>query len=172
MLTPRGFPMNQRISEWLSSNFEELNILCGRYEGFDARVAEAVDLEISLGNFVTNGGEVPAMALVESVSRLLPDFITKNTSVMHDSYSSGLNKYSEQREFIVGKKNLDTGVDLDWVKKPNTKLFNNNWWLENVLPFIEHPQYTRPVVWQDMAVPPVIMSGDHKKIQQWRSKWY
>ncbi len=95
MMTPRGFPMNQKVVEWLASDFDEINILCGRYEGFDERVKDYVDLELSIGNFVLNGGEVGAMCLAEAVSRLVPDFITKNNSVLHDSFSSGLNEYKE-----------------------------------------------------------------------------
>jgi tRNA (guanine37-N1)-methyltransferase len=171
-LTPRGFPINQEIVEWLAKDFDELNILCGRYEGFDSRICETVDLELSLGNFITNGGEIPSMALIESVSRLIPNFITKNTSVIHDSFSSGLNNYIEQSEFIVGKNNKNNVNEINWERKPATKLFNNTWWIENVLPFIEHPQYTRPTIWQGMSVPTILMSGDHKKIHMWRRKWY
>ena len=205
MLTPRGFTITQQTVEWLAGNFSELNILCGRYEGFDSRVSEVVDMELSVGNFVLNGGEVGAMALVEAVSRLLPDFVTKGDTVMHDSFSSGLNFYGEQEEFVVGKKKMES---LRLVEKtprqtssatpsfprghleqvqlelgshegnrltPNrrqVKLFNDTWWRENILPFIEHPQYTRPEVWQNLKVPSVLLNGDHKKIQAWRKKWY
>lgn len=186
MLTPRGFPITQQTIEWIAGNFSELNILCGRYEGFDSRVSEVVDLELSVGNFVLNGGEVGAMALVEAVSRLLPDFVTKGDTVMHDSFSSGLNFYGEQEEFVVGKKKMEslrgkTPRPLT-VSTPNegnllnpahgVKLFDNNLWRENILPFIEHPQYTRPEVWQNLKVPGVLLNGDHKKIQAWRKKWY
>lgn len=174
-LTPRGFPVNQKVCEYLATEFEEINILCGRYEGFDSRVSELVDMELSIGNFVTNGGEIPAMALIEAVSRLLPDFVTKNTSILHDSFSTGLNRYQEQAEFVVGKKNNKKNdifnLDLNQDSKSRT-LFDNNWWISKVLPFIEHPQYTRPTVWRDIQIPDVLLSGDHKKIQQWRLKWY
>jgi tRNA G37 N-methylase TrmD len=186
MLTPRGFPITQQIVEWLAGNFSELNILCGRYEGFDSRVSEMVDMELSVGNFVLNGGEVGAMALVEAVSRLLPDFVTKGDTVMHDSFSSGLNFYGEQEEFVVGKKKMEslkektprqpsvaTPQEGNLLNPANwVNLFDNNWWRENILPFIEHPQYTRPEVWQDLKVPGVLLNGDHKKIQAWRKKWY
>jgi tRNA (guanine37-N1)-methyltransferase len=189
MLTPRGFPITQQTVEWLAGNFSELNILCGRYEGFDARVSEVVDMELSVGNFVLNGGEVGSMALVEAVSRLLPDFVTKGDTVMHDSFSSGLNFYGEQEEFVVGKRKIESlrlGNKTPRQASPATpqegnllnpnrgevKLFNNTWWGENILPFIEHPQYTRPEIWQNMRVPEVLLKGDHKKIQAWRKKWY
>ena len=180
MLTPRGFPLVQPVAEWLATSFDEINILCGRYEGFDARVSEAVDLELSIGNFVTNGGEVPAMALVEAVSRLLPDFVTKDTSILHDSFSRQLNAYSEQAEFVIGKRKMEMakakGVAQEDISKTTSlDLFNpfdDNFWRENILPFIEHPQFTRPEVWQNYAVPEVLLSGDHKKSQDWRQNWW
>ena len=106
MMTPRGFPLDQKTCEWLSE-FDELSILCGRFEGFDQRVNSFVDLEISVGNFVTNGGEMPAMCLIEAVSRLIDGFITKSTSYQHDSFSSKLNDYEEQQEFVIGKENQE-----------------------------------------------------------------
>ena len=177
-LTPRGFPITQQVVEWLAANFDELNILCGRYEGFDARVSEIVDLELSIGNFVTNGGEAPAMSLIEGISRLLPDFVTKNNTVLHDSFSSKLNFYPEQNEFVIGKNKLGQAnlkkTELDdifgSIVEPN--LFNDGWWKSNILPFIEHPQYSRPEIWHNLQVPQVLTTGDHKKIQQYRMKWY
>jgi tRNA (guanine37-N1)-methyltransferase len=183
MMTPRGFPIDQKTVEWLAQDFEEINILCGRYEGFDARVNDYVDLELSIGSFVLNGGEVGAMCLVEAVARLVPDFITKNNSVLHDSFSSGLNEYKEfQFENAKGqyKKNLvaaTTESPLNrfnknsiYEKTPN--LFDNNWWKSNILPYIEHPQYTRPEIWRNNSVPATLKTGDHAKIQKWRTKWY
>jgi tRNA G37 N-methylase TrmD len=230
LMTPRGFPMTQQDVEWLAQDFEEINILCGRYEGFDARINDHIDLELSIGNFVLNGGEVGSMCLVEAVSRLVPDFITKNTSVLHDSFSSGLNNYNEfefknskpqyQRELEKSKnsENLKMKNENPIIrhleqsershasigKSPNSKfplsrgwqpkvdggsvsenslgnqpnLFNNTHWLQNILPHIEHPQYTRPNIWQDpiaieqKKVPEVLLSGDHAKIQKWRVKWW
>jgi tRNA (guanine37-N1)-methyltransferase len=170
-VSPRGYPLTQRTAEWMAQSFDELNILCGRYEGFDARVNELIDMELSIGNFVTNGGEAPAMCMIEAVSRLIPDFVTKGTSVAHDSFSSSLNEYQEQMEYVIGKRNLDKMIS-PILEKKEEKIFNNQWWIENVLPHIEHPQYTRPTTWEDISVPPVLLSGDHKKIQKWRVKWY
>ncbi len=173
MTTPRGFPLTQQVAEWLATNFEEMNILCGRYEGFDVRVNDSVDLELSIGNFVLNGGETAAMCLIEAVARLVPRFITKNTSVLHDSFSSGLNNYSEfafsngskqyQDQFFNSKKNQ---TDISQL------LFDEHFWLQNILPYIEHPQYTRPTIWNNQSVPPVLLSGHHGNIQKWRQKWW
>ena len=106
-LTPRGYQFSQEIAQYLADNFQEINLFCGRYEGFDQRVnVEIIDLEISIGPFVTNGGEIPAQILIETVSRLIPGFVTKEGSVLHDSYSAGLNIYKEFSEMIIGKNTL------------------------------------------------------------------
>jgi tRNA (guanine37-N1)-methyltransferase len=183
-LTPRGFRLNQQMFEWLA-RFQEMNILCGRYEGFDARVSDMIDLELSLGDFVLNGGEVAAMSLVEGVSRLIPGFVTKSGTVMHDSFSSSLNHYEEQREFVIGKHNLNTinqskklSIDptlddvLNELSLDGSNIFDDIEWARTVLPRIEHPQYTRPSEWRGLKVPDVLLEGNHKKIQDWRTNWY
>jgi tRNA (guanine37-N1)-methyltransferase len=175
LLSPRGFTFNQQIAHWLANNFQELNFVCGRYEGFDARVSEAVDLEISIGNFVLGGGEVASMAIIETITRLLPGFLIKQESRQHDSFSSHLNIYTEQMETILGKKRIQQKPSLTQKFEQEfdfSNLFCNSSWNKYILPKIEHPQYTRPVVWQNFKVPEVLLSGDHKKVQKWReSDW-
>ncbi len=169
-LTPRGHTINQQTFEWLAK-FQELNILCGRYEGFDSRVSEMVDLELSLGDFVLNGGEVAAMCLVEGVSRIIPGFVTKTDTVLHDSFSSNLNQYKEQEEFVIGKNNIQNRVLGN--KEINVKnIFDDELWAQNALPKIEHPQYTRPSNWRGYQVPELLLEGNHKKIQDWRLNWW
>lgn len=199
-LTPRGFPLTQEVAYWLANNFEEMNILCGRYEGFDARVSEVVDLELSIGNFILNGGEVAAMCLVESTARLVPGFLTKQESAQHDSFSESLNSHPEHQEYIIGKNRLkeielkkelqkndqppELASFMDWandiidfdieklkyIEEPT--LFDNNWWLKNVAPHIEHPQYTRPNTWRNFKIPEVLVKGNHKLVDNWRKNWY
>lgn len=169
-LTPRGYPLNQNTVEWLQ-NFDEISILCGRFEGFDARVSPMVDLELSIGNFVTNGGEVPAMALVEAVSRFVPDFITKSPSVLHDSFSGGNNQYSEFNDVLKKGENLSSTDLLQQHLNNQTtgkNLFDDEMWKSKILPFIEHPQFTRPEEFMNMVVPEVLKGGDHKEIARWR----
>jgi tRNA (guanine37-N1)-methyltransferase len=160
MLTPRGHKINQEVFEYLAE-FEELNILCGRFEGFDERVSDLVDLELSIGDFVINGGEVAAMVLVEGVSRLIPEFITKSSSVEHDSFSSGLNYYGEQSEYSKMKK----------TPNENKVLFNDDEWKLNIAKY-EHPIYTRPQDWRGNTVPEFIVNGNHALIQNWKLNWY
>ncbi len=176
LLTPRGFPLNQEVVEWLT-NFEEINLLSGRYEGFDARVSELVDLEISLGNFVLNGGEIAALAIIESVSRLIPGFIGKAKCTNHDSFSAVVNLYQEEEEYIFGKKNLQTNkAKLFWKESENVilkpQIFDDQYWLLNLAPQLEHPQYTHPEVWNNYSVPPWLKTGNHKIIHHWRTNWW
>ncbi len=176
MLTPRGFPFNQQIAEWLTE-FDELNLLSGRYEGFDARVSEMVDLEISLGNFILNGGEVAAMAILESVSRLIPGFVGKERCTSHDSFSSSLNYYKPEEEYFIGKRRLKKFVEQNLLMfegqtRVKEQLFDDNLWLRDFAPQLEHPHYTRPEKWHNWVVPEILRQGNHKLIQNWRSNWW
>ena len=94
LLTPAGVRFDQRMAEELAGR-QHLALLCGRYEGFDARVETLVTREISLGDFVMMGGEAAAACIVEAVARLRPGVIGDEQSWQHDSYSSGLLDYPE-----------------------------------------------------------------------------
>jgi tRNA (guanine37-N1)-methyltransferase len=197
LLTPRGYPMTQKIAEWLSADFDEISILCGRFEGFDYRTNEMVDLELSLGDFVLNGGEVASMCLIEAVSRLVPGYLTKSSSANHDSFSSSLNSYQENAEFITltkkDKQKLveqglkigygqDKGTNIkfnsqnefefeDILNINNNPLFDFKLWRSRIDQY-EHPQYTRPASYLGRIVPQVLVDGDHKKVHIWRQNWY
>ena len=126
VVTPTGVPLNQKLVEELASK-PRLLILCGHYEGFDQRVLDELEpMEVSLGDYVLTGGELPAMVLADSVVRLIPGVIGKSDSHEQDSFSPGLDR------------------------------------------LLDHPHYTRPPEWKGRAVPDVLLSGDHKKIEQWR----
>ncbi|QDT63946.1 tRNA (guanosine(37)-N1)-methyltransferase TrmD [Calycomorphotria hydatis] len=103
MLTPQGRKLDQRLVEELSQE-ERLILLCGRYEGFDDRIRQGLQpLEVSIGDFILNGGEVGSMVLIDSVIRLIPDVLGDETSSKYDSFSeSGLLEYPQftrPREF-------------------------------------------------------------------------
>ena len=101
-----------------------LVILCGRYEAVDQRLLDrCVDEEISVGDFVLSGGELPAMALMDAVIRLLPGVLNTEASAIEDSFVNGL---------------------------------------------LDSPHYTRPETYEGMAVPPVLMGGNHAEIVRWR----
>jgi len=102
-LTPQGRRLDQRLVEELSQE-PRLLLLCGRYEGFDERIFEGLQpLEVSAGDFICNGGEVPAMLIVDAVIRLIPGVLGDETSAKYDSFSaSGLlehPQYTKPREF-------------------------------------------------------------------------
>jgi tRNA (guanine37-N1)-methyltransferase len=124
-LTPQGRTYHQTTAEEFS-NKERLILVCGRYEGFDQR---AIDLlqpdEVSLGDFVLNGGETAAMVVIDSVCRLLPGVLGDESSSRRDSFSS------DDR-------------------------------------LLEYPQYTRPPVYRGLAVPEILLSGNHQAIEAWR----
>ena len=138
LFTPRGKKFNQKIAYSFAS-LEQLIFICGRYEGVDERVAKYIaDIELSIGDYDLMGGEIPAMAVIETVTRLIPG--------------------------VLGNSQL--------LKQRITKEKG----------FIEYPQYTRPPkfypkgklrptspeVWR---VPKILLSGDHKKIEEWRKKY-
>ena len=122
MMTPDGVPYKQKQAYELSTN-KYIIILCGHYEGFDERIRSICDMEMSIGDYVLTGGEIPAMVLVDSIVRLIPGVI-KEESHIEDS-------------------------------------FNNN-------DLLDYPVYTKPRVYNGMEVPEVLLSGDHKKIDEYR----
>ena len=93
MMSPQGVPYKEKKAYELASN-EEIILLCGHYEGFDERIRSYVDEEISIGDFVLTGGELPAMCVADSVIRLLDGAITKE-SHLDDSFSDGLLEYPQ-----------------------------------------------------------------------------
>lgn len=126
LFTPRGKKFNQKMAHQLSKQ-DQIIFICGRYEGVDERVAKKIaDIELSIGDYVLMGGEIPAMAVIETVTRLIPG--------------------------AIGKKDL--------LKDRITKTKG----------FIEYEQYTRPEIFNKWKVPKVLLSGDHKKIEQWKKK--
>lgn len=134
MMDPAGKQFNQKMAQKFSKG-KRIIILCGRYEGFDHRITKFVDERVSVGPYVLNGGEVPAMAIVEAVARLVPGFVGKAESLKEETFAQQ-----------VGHWSLGIGH------------------------FVEYPQYTRPEEFKEMKVPKVLLSGDHKKIKEWRRR--
>lgn len=102
MLTPQGRRFDQTLVEELATE-QRLTMLCGRYEGFDDRISQGLKpLEISMGDFICNGGEVPAMLIIDSVIRLIPGVLGDAASAREDSFSEGLlehPQYTRPREY-------------------------------------------------------------------------
>ncbi len=122
LLSPGGYRFDQKKA-WELSRKDEIILVCGRYEGVDERVSELVDEELSIGDYVLNGGEVPAMVVVETVARLVPGVVGDEQSLADESFSDKM---------------------------------------------LEYPQYTRPREYKGRSVPEVLVSGDHKKIEEWK----
>lgn len=123
--SPRGRPLDHRRVLALLEK-PALVLLCGRYEGIDERLLQRrVDEDISLGDFVLSGGELPALALMDALIRQLPGALNDAESAAQDSFSHGL---------------------------------------------LDCPHYTRPDVWQGMAVPAVLKSGNHAAVARWRQQ--
>ena len=94
LMTPQGRRLDQSVVEDLAGR-ERLVVLCGRYEGFDDRVRALADLEVSIGDYVLTGGELPAMVVVDAVSRLLPGVLGDDSSATEESFSWGLLEYPQ-----------------------------------------------------------------------------
>ena len=124
LLSPQGEVFDQRKAT-LFSELRSVIFLCGHYDGIDERVIDQlVDVEISIGDYVLSGGELPAMVIIDSIVRLLPGSLGNSKSIEDDShYNGGL---------------------------------------------IQFPQYTRPSSFRGLDVPDVLLSGNHKDINQWR----
>jgi len=123
--SPDGIRYDQHEANRLST-LENIIILCGHYKGIDHRIREhLVTREISIGDYVLNGGEVAVSVMLEAITRLLPGFMGNPDSIVEESYTGG-----------------------------------------NAL--LEHRQYTKPATWRGMAVPDILLSGDHGKVDRFR----
>ena len=133
MMTPRGTQYKQNVARRLSKE-SGLIILCGHYEGFDERILSIVDEEISIGDFVLTGGEIPAMAIVDSVVRLLPGVLGDARSSEEESFSQGLLEYGhytrpqEFRGMSVPQELLggNHAVIRDWRRNDSVKKTQQN----------------------------------------------
>ncbi|MBD2384563.1 tRNA (guanosine(37)-N1)-methyltransferase TrmD [Cylindrospermum sp. FACHB-282] len=90
LMSPQGQTINQPLLRELATNYDQLVVICGHYEGVDERVLHLVTREVSLGDFILTGGEIPAMALINGVVRLLPGTVGKAESIKSESFEEGL----------------------------------------------------------------------------------
>lgn len=94
LLSPQGRTFDQRIAEDLSAR-EHLILLCGRYEGFDERIRSLADVQVSIGDYVLTGGELPALVVIDAVSRLIPGVLGHEDSAAEESFTWGLLEYPQ-----------------------------------------------------------------------------
>jgi len=124
-VTPWGKPFRQEMAREFAKE-DNLVFLCGHYEGIDERALEEVATDfVSIGDYVLTGGELPAMVMIDAISRLLPGVLNNKDSAEYESFSEGL---------------------------------------------LEHPQYTRPEVYNGRKVPEVLLSGHHANIEKWKKE--
>jgi tRNA (guanine37-N1)-methyltransferase len=95
LMSPQGQTINQPLLRELGTNYDQLVVICGHYEGVDERVLHLVTREVSLGDFILTGGEIPAMALINGVVRLLPGTVAKTESLTAESFEEGLLDYPQ-----------------------------------------------------------------------------
>ncbi|MEB3217511.1 MAG: tRNA (guanosine(37)-N1)-methyltransferase TrmD [Nostocales cyanobacterium 94392] len=95
MMSPQGQTINQPLLRELATNYDQLIVICGHYEGVDERVLDLVTREVSLGDFILTGGEIPSMALINGVIRLLPGTVGKTESLRLESFEQGLLDYPQ-----------------------------------------------------------------------------
>jgi len=95
LMSPQGQTINQPLLKELVTNYDQLVLICGHYEGVDERVLHLVTREVSLGDFILTGGEIPAMALINGVVRLLPGTVAKTESLTAESFEDGLLDYPQ-----------------------------------------------------------------------------
>lgn len=125
LLSPQGERFDQKLAMEISLK-KHIILICGRYKGVDERVRNhLIDREISIGDFITSGGEIPALVIIDAISRLLPNVLGNFNSAESDSFMSGT---------------------------------------------LDAPYYTRPQEFQGMTVPQILLSGNHKKIEEWRTR--
>ena len=125
-MSPKGSVLNQSKVQSIAKNYNHIIIVCGHYEGIDERIIElCIDEQISIGDYVLTGGELPAMVLTDAITRYIPNVLHNDTSVVDESFSEGL---------------------------------------------LEHPQYTRPREFMGLKVPDVLINGNHKEIEKWKSE--
>ena len=100
LTSPQGAPFGQRVAERLST-VQHLVLLCGRYEGVDERVRSRVDEELSIGDYVLSGGELPALVMVDAIARLVPGVVGDEQSVVEESFSRGLLDFPHKRHLFT-----------------------------------------------------------------------
>ncbi len=123
LTSPQGKTLSQDLSRSLTS-YDHLIIICGHYEGVDQRFIDRyVNLEISIGDYILTGGELPAMVVIDSIVRLLKGVLAKEEATLEESFENGV---------------------------------------------LEQPHYTRPDIFEDLTVPSILISGNHKKIKEWK----
>ena len=149
LLSPQGELFNQRTAAEMSG-LDRVFLICGRYEGVDERVSEFLaDREISVGDFILSGGELPAAIIVDALTRLLPGALGNEASARTESFGTG-------------EVNRRLPVDAEGKRIPDSTISSGG--------LLDYPHYTRPADFRGMVVPEPLASGDHEAIRRWRRR--
>jgi len=141
LLSPQGRMFTQGVAEELAG-LERIVFICGRYEGVDERVAEGLaDREISIGDYVLSGGELGAAVIMDAVTRLVPGALGNEASARQESFTATLKPGADGPDSTCGSGGL-----------------------------LDYPHYTRPAEFRGMAVPEVLVGGNHEQIRRWRRR--
>ena len=139
LLSAQGQRFTQKIAAELAM-LDRIVLLCGRYEGVDERVADFLaDRELSIGDYVLSGGELAAAVIIEAVMRLLPGAVGNQASTRQESFTAHVASEAGAADSTCGSGGL-----------------------------LDYPHYTRPAEFRGMAVPEVLLNGDHQEIRRWR----
>jgi tRNA (guanine37-N1)-methyltransferase len=143
LLSAQGRPFSQPLAREFAS-LERLVLVCGRYEGVDERINELYcDMELSIGDYVLSGGELAAAVVVDAIMRLLPGVLGNQASSEFESFGA------EDAEITAGAEGV-----------PRSQHGSGG--------LLDYPHYTRPAEFAGLAVPPVLLNGDHQQIRRWR----
>jgi tRNA (guanine37-N1)-methyltransferase len=147
LLSPQGQMFTQSVAEEMA-RLERIVLICGRYEGVDERVSEGLaDREISIGDYVLSGGELGAAVMIDAITRLVPGALGNEASARQESFSAALGAASSTNQ----------KADVDG---PDSTCGSGG--------LLDYPHYTRPAEFRGMAVPEVLVGGNHEQIRKWR----
>jgi len=149
LLSAQGRRLDQTLAADLSA-LDRIVLICGRYEGVDERISEHLaDRELSIGDYVLSGGELGAVVIVDTVTRLIPGAVGNRASTRQESFTE-----TRTESFTVGAELADDG--------PSSTCVSGG--------LLDYPHYTRPADFRGMAVPEVLVNGNHDQIRSWRRK--
>ena len=163
LLSPAGRKFNQAIARELAQA-EDLLLITGHYEGFDERIVQGLKpLELSIGDYVLSGGELGAAVIVDTVTRLIPGAVGNAASTRQESFTAAAEVALDTAFAGEGPFGFCSGqvrAPLDSV--PSSTCGSGG--------LLDYPHYTRPAEFRGMAVPEVLVNGNHEQIRRWRRK--
>jgi len=153
LLSAQGQRLDQSLASELST-VERMVLICGRYEGVDERISEHLaDREVSVGDYVLSGGELGAAVIVDTVTRLIPGAVGNEASTRQESFTASVDIASEGSAGEGARATRD---------RPRSTCVSGG--------LLDYPHYTRPAEFRGMAVPEVLVNGNHDEIRKWRRK--